>query len=69
MFGTVKKFDEKKGYGFISPDEGEKDVFVHYSNIEANGFKTLKPGQIVEFEITKNDYGRHAEKVRIGRRA
>jgi CspA family cold shock protein len=48
--GTVKWFNETKGYGFIANDEGGEDVFVHFSAIQTNGFKTLKEGQKVEFE-------------------
>ncbi len=51
MEGTVKWFNNEKGYGFISNDEGEGDVFVHYSAIQSDGFRTLKEGQKVSFEI------------------
>ena len=51
MTGTVKWFDAGKGYGFISGDEGGEDVFVHFSAIQIDGFKTLKDGQKVTFEI------------------
>lgn len=62
--GTVKWFDAKKGYGFIAQEEGP-DVFVHYSDIEGQeGFKTLKDGEPVEFEITKGDIGPKATKVK-----
>ena len=53
MTGTVKWFDAGKGYGFISGDEGGEDVFVHFSAIQIDGFKTLKDGQKVTFEIEK----------------
>ena len=49
--GTVKWFNDKKGYGFITPDGGGKDVFVHHASIQGEGFKTLKEGEKVEFEI------------------
>ncbi len=50
--GNVKWFNESKGFGFITPEDGSKDVFVHFSAIQSNGFKTLAEGQRVEFEIT-----------------
>ena len=61
--GRVKWFNESKGYGFIER-EGEDDVFVHYSVIEGNGFKTLKEGQVVEFEVTDGPKGAQAVHVR-----
>ena len=60
--GTVKWFNATKGYGFISTEEGE-DVFVHYSAIESEGFKTLDEGQEVEFEVTEGDKGPQATNV------
>ncbi|QQY80361.1 putative cold-shock DNA-binding protein [Keratinibaculum paraultunense] len=60
--GTVKWFNATKGYGFISTDEGE-DVFVHYSAIEGDGFKTLEEGQNVEFEIVQGEKGPQATNV------
>jgi len=57
--GRVKWFDNRKGYGFIER-ENEEDVFVHYRNIPGDGFKTLKDGELVEFEIEKGDKGLHA---------
>ncbi|NMB26428.1 MAG: cold-shock protein [Tissierellia bacterium] len=60
--GTVKWFNATKGYGFISTEEGE-DVFVHYSAIEADGFKTLDEGQEVEFEIVEGEKGPQATNV------
>ena len=51
MTGTVKFFNAEKGFGFISPADGSKDVFVHFSAIQSNGFKTLEEGQRVEFTI------------------
>lgn len=62
--GTVKWFNEKKGFGFITAADG-KDVFVHYSGIETTGFKTLKEGQGVEFNITNGQKGPQAIEVRI----
>lgn len=64
MKGSVKWFNEAKGYGFISQDSGGPDVFVHYSNITGNGFKTLKEGQQVEFEMGQGPKGPCATNVR-----
>lgn len=61
--GTVKWFSEQKGYGFIVPDEGGKDLFVHHTNIEADGFRTLSEGQKVEYEVTEGRKGPEATKV------
>ena len=62
MIGTVKWFDSKKGYGFIE-SEGEKDIFVHFSEIQAEGYKLLKDGQKVEFELEKDEQGDRAKNV------
>ena len=61
--GTVKWFNDKKGYGFITPENGEKDCFVHFSAIQADGFKSLKEGQRVEFEIVGGEKGPAAQNV------
>ncbi len=61
--GTVKWFNESKGFGFIKPNDGSADVFVHYSTIEGNGFKTLAEGQAVEFESTMGPKGMQATRV------
>ena len=61
--GTVKWFNESKGYGFISPADGSKDVFVHHSAINGSGFKTLAEGQKVEYETTQGPKGPQASNV------
>lgn len=61
--GTVKWFNDAKGFGFISPEEGE-DVFVHHTEIKTDGFRTLKEGSKVEFELTKGEKGPKATNVR-----
>jgi len=61
--GKVKWFNESKGYGFIEPDGGGRDVFVHYSAIQDDGYKTLSEGQPVEFEIILGDKGPQASNV------
>ncbi len=61
--GTVKWFNDSKGYGFIAPDEGTKDVFVHHSNIAGEGFKTLAEGARVEFEVREGAKGPEATNV------
>ncbi|HEY6011281.1 MAG TPA: cold-shock protein [Nitrospirota bacterium] len=61
--GKVKWFNESKGYGFIEPDGGGRDVFVHYSAIQGEGYKTLSEGQIVEFEVMQGEKGPQASNV------
>lgn len=61
--GKVKWFNESKGYGFIEPEGGGRDVFVHYSAIQGEGYKTLSEGQAVEFEVTQGDKGPQASNV------
>ncbi len=63
--GTVKWFSSEKGFGFIAPDEGGSDVFVHYSEIEGSGFRTLEENQNVVFEITQGTKGPQASGVRV----
>ena len=60
--GTVKWFNSVKGYGFITPDEGE-DIFVHYSAIQGEGYRTLQEGQAVEFTVVESDKGLQAQDV------
>lgn len=62
--GTVKWFSDQKGYGFIVPDDGGQDLFIHHSNILMDGFKTLKDGQKVEFEPAQGRKGPEATKCR-----
>jgi CspA family cold shock protein len=62
--GKVKWFNDQKGYGFIAPDaEGSKDIFVHHTAIKSDGFRTLKEGQEVEFEVEKGPKGDQAVNV------
>jgi cold shock protein len=61
--GTVKWFNDQKGYGFITPDEGEKDLFVHHSNVATSGFRTLAEGAKVEFEQREGTKGPEAVNV------
>ena len=63
--GKVKWFNQEKGFGFITNDEDGKDIFVHFSAINAEGFKTLEEGQIVEFEINETDRGPLAQNVTV----
>lgn len=62
--GTVKWFSDQKGYGFIVPDDGSKDLFVHFSNIAGDGFKSLQEGQKVEFEAAEGKKGPEAVNVK-----
>ncbi|MBE0618908.1 MAG: cold-shock protein [Proteobacteria bacterium] len=62
--GTVKWFNDQKGFGFITQDNGGPDVFVHFSAIQGQGFKTLAEGQAVEFEVTQGPKGAQASNVR-----
>lgn len=61
--GVVKWFNNAKGYGFVTPDEGEQDIFVHFSAIEMDGYRTLKEGQRVQFEVEEGPKGLHALKL------
>ena len=62
--GTVKRFMADKGYGFIAPDDGTPDVFVHHSAIEADGYRSLQDNQRVEYTVTQGAKGPQAEQVR-----
>ncbi|GGU75588.1 cold-shock protein [Lentzea flava] len=62
--GTVKWFNAEKGFGFIAPDDGSADVFVHYSEIQAKGFRSLEENQKVEFEVGQGQKGPQAQQVR-----
>ena len=61
--GTVKWFNDQKGYGFITPEDGGKDLFVHYANIVGDGYKSLAEGQQVEFLVGQGPKGEHATEV------
>ncbi len=65
MQGTVKWFNDTKGFGFVAPEDGSADVFVHYSAIEGDGFKSLAEGVVVEFEVTVEGKGPKASNVRV----
>ena len=62
--GTVKWFNEGKGFGFIAPDDGSKDLFAHFSQIKGSGFKVLTENQRVEFEVTQGQKGLQASNIR-----
>ncbi|MGI8312490.1 MULTISPECIES: cold-shock protein [Saccharopolyspora] len=62
--GTVKWFNAEKGFGFIAPNDGGPDVFVHYSSIDTNGFRSLEENQAVEYEVTQGAKGPQASGVR-----
>lgn len=64
--GTVKWFNEAKGYGFITPEDGSKDLFVHFSNIASDGYKTLAEGATVSFETRQGQKGPEAINVKQG---
>ncbi len=64
QIGTVKWFDDGKGYGFITPESGGKDLFAHFSEIRADGFKSLQENQRVEFEVKQGQKGLQAANIR-----
>lgn len=61
--GIVKWFNNAKGYGFVTPDQGEQDVFIHFSAINMDGYKTLKEGQKVQFDLEEGPKGLHASNL------
>ena len=61
--GTVKWFNDSKGFGFITPEDGGEDLFAHFSAINMSGFKTLKEGQKVQFEVTQGPKGKQASNI------
>ena len=63
--GTVKRFNKIKGYGFITPDKGDNEVFVHFSQIQLAGYKELKEGQRISYELETGDRGEFATKVAL----
>jgi CspA family cold shock protein len=63
--GTVKWFNDEKGFGFITPDEGGDDLFAHFSAININGFKSLKEGQKISFEVAMGPKGKQASNIQI----
>ena len=65
MKGTVKWFNNQKGYGFIKPDDGSKDLFVHHTSVKVDGYRTLSENQAVEFDVIESDKGPSATNVRI----
>ncbi len=65
MTGTVKWFNNTKGYGFVRADHCDDDLFVHYSYIQMEGYRSLKAGQRVSFEITNKDHGLHAINIQL----
>ncbi len=63
--GIVKRFNKIKGYGFIAPDNGCEEIFVHFSQVQTAGYKELKPGQRISYELEKGERGEFATKVTI----
>jgi cold shock protein len=63
--GIVKWFNDSKGFGFITPDQGGEDLFAHFSEIRSNGFKSLQENQKVSFEITQGQKGKQASNIQI----
>jgi cold shock protein len=67
--GTVKWFNDAKGFGFIKPDDGTDDVFAHFSAIQMDGFRSLKEGQRVQFEVIAGPKGKQASNIQSGSEA
>lgn len=65
--GTVKWFNNAKGFGFILPEDGGEDLFAHYSSIDMDGYKTLKAGQAVDFDVIQGQKGMHATHIRVSK--
>ena len=63
--GTVKWFNDSKGFGFIAPDDGSEDLFAHFSEIQGQGFKTLAEKQRVQFEVTQGKKGLQASRIQV----
>lgn len=63
--GTVKWFNDTKGFGFITPDNGGEDLFAHFSEIQSQGFKSLQENQKVSFEVTTGPKGKQASKIQV----
>lgn len=63
--GSVKWFNDAKGFGFITPDDGSEDLFAHFSAIQSNGFKSLAEGQRVNFDVTSGPKGKQASNIRV----
>ena len=63
VVGKVKWFNDAKGFGFITPDDGSEDVFAHFSAININGFKTLKENQVVKFDLIQGPKGKQASNI------
>ena len=61
--GTVKWFNDAKGFGFITPDEGGEDLFAHFSSVQTQGFKTLQEGQKVSFDVVQGPKGKQASNI------
>ena len=64
-YGTVKWFNDSKGFGFITPDEGGEDLFAHFSAIQSKGFRSLQEGQRVTFDVTTGPKGKQASNIRV----
>lgn len=63
--GKVKWFNNAKGFGFVVPEGSTEDIFAHFSQIKMDGYKTLKPGQPVQFDVVQGEKGKHAENIQL----